>query len=209
MSTDTPTPPSLRTRIIRVARWAFINGLLGTTAWYAVYQGSKGATNCIIAFCWFQLVMCFLVLLLLIMRNHMPTDPLADIKSKGRSVPAWLSHLVGLAGIIMFLWNGWWFCGVVQIVNEIIEALMYSDDQHRYTPPAGRRERAHRPLTQADVDALVERQRIREEELRREQGPIERRDRPRRERTPQPRSQPSEEPPALESRNTRPRIELE
>ena len=112
------TRPGYKVR--RLFTWAIVHAILTYVAYAAMHLGHAGASNILIFFVWVNFIM-----MAIIMSSEPAKFTMRTIK---RVIPGWLSHSVGLAFIIAFVYHGWWVMALLFSIAELLEAALYSEE---------------------------------------------------------------------------------
>jgi 4-amino-4-deoxy-L-arabinose transferase-like glycosyltransferase len=107
-----------KNKIGKICRWVILNGALFYCAWAGV-NGSEGAARTLVFFTWLFAVLNFI---------GATNDELSEqVRSQGRSIPAWLSHGLGFVMISFLVWHGWWMTAIAALIIEMTEAAIYHE----------------------------------------------------------------------------------
>lgn len=101
--------------------WLISNGALAVALWFAL-NGNIGAQRLFCFATWF-----FAICMVMVQCANPPS--LKDLKIRGRSVPALLSHSIGAAFVIILIYQGWWFTAIGQILNELAEYSLFDNSE--------------------------------------------------------------------------------
>lgn len=104
----------------RICLWVITNSATAWCVWEAVINKSAGAINLLVFGTWVFVVSALFVVF--------SDEAKGKMASKGRSVPAVLSHGLGVIFVCFLAWNGWWFTAIGFLFLENAEALIYSKD---------------------------------------------------------------------------------
>lgn len=107
-------------RPFRAFRWFLFNGLCSTACWYGV-NGVKGAAN---VYMFFLGVSVFTGIII-----RFSKETRDKMKSKGPSVPLWVSVPYDITMITFLVWNDWWWSAFGVMLTMIFEAGTYIDDE--------------------------------------------------------------------------------
>lgn len=129
----TTAPPTRKQKLKRWLHWTFFNGLFCFLMWLALWQGSNGAGNILLGLVWFSLLIHAILFVAVCARSDLRDDPLKSLQ-QGRMVPAFLNYVVGFGIAATFIWWGWWFCGIVAFVTELIESMAYNEAKKPHQP---------------------------------------------------------------------------
>lgn len=105
----------------RILAFIAVNGLYAYFM-YLAFGGSMGAQRVLVFFTWLFFANMACLTTMDSLASHRAT-----LRAKGRALPAWLSHCIGLAFILTFAWNAWWWTAIAYAVNESFEAEIYRE----------------------------------------------------------------------------------
>ena len=108
-------------RVLKVIKWALINGAVGFSLFAWNHYGHEGAGNVFAFSAWFLFIASLMI-------HAMPKEQRVD---PTRSVPAWLNWVVGVVIILYAVYYGHFFYGVLFLVHEISFAG-YTDATEKY-----------------------------------------------------------------------------
>lgn len=116
-------------RFVRLCAWVALNGTIVWLAWTGV-NGSEGAGRVLAFAAWVFGPLQFLA--------GMSSEVCLEVTKKGRSVPSWMSHAVGIGLIGFLVWHGWWWTAIGFLLAEIGEVAIFRkpNDQGRATQGA-------------------------------------------------------------------------
>lgn len=110
----------MKTKLKRVTKWIILNALIVWGTWEAVH-GNVGAGRVLAIGAWIIGPLQFLVAFSKKARDA--------AKKQGRTVPAWMSHGVGMAVVGFLIYHGWVNVGIAWLMAEFGEMVIYSNDE--------------------------------------------------------------------------------
>lgn len=109
-------------KIWKITRWTAFHIGFGWLLWHAV-NGHVAAGRVVGFWIWFGTTIIVCASFIDVTRNQM--------RAKGRSVPAWLSHSAGAAIVGWLVWHGWTTLAIVALVAEICENYIFSKEEEK------------------------------------------------------------------------------
>ena len=107
----------------RLISFCAINGIAALLTYFAFIEGSRGADNVLCLALWWQ---AFGGLMMIIGSGM---DSMQNLKENGRSVPAWVSHGIGILFIATFAWFGSFTYAILMMFAEFAEAIFFHKDE--------------------------------------------------------------------------------
>lgn len=108
-------------KVLKVVKWALINGAIGVSLFAWNHYGHEGAGNVFAFATWFLFIASLMI-------HAMPKEQRTDPE---RSVPAWLNWIVGVVMILYSAYYGHFLYAVLILVYEISHAG-YMDATEKY-----------------------------------------------------------------------------
>lgn len=112
--------PHMKTKLKRVTQWIILNSLLVWGTWEAVH-GNVGAGRVLAVGAWIIGPFQMLVALIKSARD--------SVKKHGRTVPACMSHGVGMTVVCFLIYHGWVNVGIAWLMAEFAEMVIFSKDE--------------------------------------------------------------------------------
>ncbi len=126
-----PSDPSekriVQHRLVRPLLSAVTIAALAWCAWAGV-NGNEGAGRVLQFAAWFMAIT--------FIGAVCPAD-FGDVRAKGRSLPAWLSHGTGIAMILFLVWHGWIWTAIALALHEIGVASVFRTNSEITQRPKG------------------------------------------------------------------------
>lgn len=113
----------MKSKPSRILLWLFSHAIAGLCAYEVFREGQHymGAMRILVFMTWASAIASLFI---------MWSDEAMDkVRDKGRSVPAVLSHGVGLALVMFFVWNGWIATAIAMFFNELVEVYAHDKDR--------------------------------------------------------------------------------
>jgi len=105
---------------LKYIRWGIENGGMFALIYFGV-NGVIGAERLFCFVIWFTAIVVFLA--------SQIDETKKEMTKNGRTIPAWLSHGVGMAMIAYLCWHGWWFSVFAVTLNEVSKAMIFHKEE--------------------------------------------------------------------------------